>query len=909
MRMSEGTRFGFYEIVALLGAGGMGEVYRAKDTKLGRDVALKILPASFTNDPERVARFLREAQVLASLDHPHIAQIYGLEEANDTHFLVLELVDGESLDKRIGRGPIPVDEALGIAKQIAEALEAAHEKGIVHRDLKPANIALTKDGSVKVLDFGLAKAVEATSGSVDTMNSPTIASPGMTTSVGVILGTAGYMAPEQLRTQSADHRSDIFSLGAVVYEMLTGRRAFRGETPIDAITATLRENPPAIPSVTPDVPTFLVRIVGRCLEKSPRARFQSASEFAFALEALCSDAGTTPRQDRASRTRRRLLIPMVTVSAGLAPSDAGARSRQDRASRTLRRLLIPMVTVSAGLALVAAASRLFGSLNRTLPDEGVLPPDGWTVSGRSLAISPDGRFVVFEARAKDGKALLWLHPLGAQGAQPLNATDSAVAPFWSPDSRQLAFFTQDEKLKIINVAGGAPVTVCDACGPGEGAWSTTGVIVLARGQNHSLQRVPASGGTPTPVTTLENGEIGHVGPRFLPDGRRFIFKAIPARDRASQRSTYVGSLEPSTPRHDLNVDWSQPLYSAGHVLFVRETTLMAQPFDARTLTVRGEAFPVVEQIRAADRGAIFSASENATLAYQTTAAVTGTQVVWFSRSGNRIGSIGERGDYEDVELSPDGTKVAVSALDVGQNNRDIWVVDVARGVGRRLTTGKYDVAPIWSRDGRNIVYSSFRKGNDLYQVESSGRGEQELLLADDHGKMPSSWSLDHRFLLYESSGGGGSLWFLPMSGDRRPVEYRPDRFSKRPGQFSPDGRWIAYVSNETGRSEVYVGSFPDRGGKWLVSTAGGAFPRWRRDGRELFYLAPNGDLMTAGVAQHGDAISITNVRTLFNPHLGRGRYLYDVTADGQRVLASTIDDSTLTPHINVVLRWTTAVKK
>ena len=902
MALASGARLGPYEILTLVGAGGMGEVYRARDTTLGRDVALKILPTPFALDPDRLARFKREAQVLASLNHPHIAAIYGFEESNGVQALVLELVDGPTLADRVAHGPIPLDEALPIAKQIAEALEAAHEQGIIHRDLKPANIKLRPDGMVKVLDFGLAKALEPASGiQSDLTASPTITSPAMT-GRGVILGTAAYMAPEQAKGRPADKRSDVWAFGCVLFEMLTGKGAFEGDDVSETIAFVLTREVDwsALPSITP---ASIRRLLRRCQEKDRRRRLADIADARLEIEEALAPA------ERAGGQAVPAPPPRLWRRAG---------------TLWLAAAVLLLSAVALGLvAYVRRGSEIAPAFRAVIPapDGTVIGPPTVIGQGLSLALSPDGRLLVFAATSSDQRSRLWVRALDGDSAEPLKGTEDGVRPFWSPDSRSVAFFTLAEhRLKRVDIAGGRVLTICEdrELYGGGGTWNANDVILFSPavtgGESSPIYRVAASGGTPTPVTTIDGkiGERRHIAPFFLPDGRHFLYTSMPT---TGPLSVYMGSVDGPEKTLVLS-DAANVQYALGRLLFVRGATLVAQPFDAGRRVLTGDGIPIVEGITIdpSARTGHFSVSTGV-LVYQARAAQV-SQPTWFDRTGKPSGILGEPADYNTVNLSPDGTRVAVSLRDAS-GNMDIWLVDVARGVRTRFTFDPADETQgVWSPDGTQIAFDSMRMGrSELQGKAANGSGAEGVIDASPVAKFPTSWSPDGKFLLYNSTAGtprtGNDLWVVPLFGDRRPYPFLQTPFNEGRAQFAPDGRWVAYQSNESSRNEVYVAPFPGPGGKWQVSTVGGGSPRWRRDGKELFYVARDGGLMAAAVSSRGAVLDVGAVRALFNTRI-RDQALgipYDVTSDGQRFLVNTLVERPVPSSITLVVNWPGLMKR
>ena len=885
MALTTGARLGPYEVTPLLGAGGMGEVWRARDTRLNRDVALKFLLEVFLRDPERMARFEREAQLLASLNHPNIAQLYGLEESGGARALVMEYVPGQIL-----QGPLPVEEALPIARQIAEALEYAHDRGIIHRDLKPSNVKLTPEGNVKVLDFGLAKALDDSPSEGGLHNSPTLSVAG--TRAGVILGTAAYMSPEQAKGKPVDRRADIWSFGAVIYEILTGRQLYTGETAAETLAAVMMKDPALerLPAATPPAVRAMIR---RCLEKDPRKRLQAIGEARLILE----DPPAQP----------------------LAPTPALTEPRPSGSGR--------LAWALGAAATLAAAALAFVHFRET-PAE--TPPVRFQISAPEKtsfrlipSISPDGRRVAFSATAEGGQTRLWVRPLGSLEAQPLPGTDDAGYHFWSPDSRFIGFSAQG-KLKKVEVSGGPPQTLCDAPPLVSGAWSRQGVIVFGS-TRVPLFRVAAAGGAATPLTTLDPSrqEEGHHEPFFLPDDRHFLYFI---RARAAEHSgVYLGAVDARADSKDRrrllgadsHAEYAPPLDGRlGHLLFVRESTLMAQPFDARKLQLGGEPFPVAERVRAFVGHGSFSVSDTGVLAWREGASGLRAQLTWFDREGKKLATAGKPGYYNNVALSPDGRQAAAEHSPGADRNSDIWLFDLIRDIPSRFTFhAAIDRLPVWSPDGGRIVFGSGRDGPlNLYEKTSNGVGNETALLQSNTAKYPHDWSRDGRFLVYSNQDPKTrlDLWVLPMTGDRKPAPYLQTEFDETQGQFSPDGKWMAYVSTESGVPQVYVQPFPAAGGKRQISSEGGFHPRWRGDGKELFFLAPGAVLMSAEI-RAAPKFESSVPKRLFQTQMFGVQTLtfhrYAVAPDGKRFLMIAATEDTAAAPITVVQNWLAAVKR
>jgi eukaryotic-like serine/threonine-protein kinase len=895
MAIVPGRRLGPYEILSSVGAGGMGEVYRARDTRLDRIVAIKVLPPHLAEQSELRERFEREARTIASLNHPHICTLFDIGQQDGIDYLVMEYLEGETLAQRLLKGPLSLDQVLQYAIEIADALDKAHRKSITHRDLKPGNIMLTKTGT-KLLDFGLAKLKQEVAPAIRDSQLPTMKSA--ITGEGTILGTLQYMAPEQVEAKEVDARTDIFAFGAVVYEMATGKKAFEGKTSASVMAKILEVDPPSMASLQPMTPPPLDRVVRKCLAKEPEGRWQTASDLTDALKWIADGS----------------------LQAGVQAPVATSHKGRPGITRTIWSVAATLFLVALGLGAWAYFRR---APDDVLPVRFfVFPPDNWTYSEQSssgalstasIAVSPDGHRISFVAVGADRRSLLWVRSLDTLAAQSLAGTEGAARTFWSPDGRFLGFFV-GEKLKKIDVSGGPAITLCDSGTGIGGTWSRDDMIVFGPSLSSGLQKVSASGGVPTIATTLGEGDVGHRRPFFLPDGLHFLYYATGSGTTGGQ--VYVSSLDSSERKLLINSDSVNVVYSQGHLLFLRETTLMAQPFDPRRLVLTGDAFPIAEKIQTTNTSppyGVFSASENGVLAYQTGQAASGSQLTWFDRTGKQIGVLGDTRYSGDLELSPDQKRASVTSP--SQAGADIWLYDVARGLPTRFTFGPAVAeSSIWSPDGSRIVFTSNRKGHyDLYQKASSGAGTEEVLVEDNLDKFPLSWSPDGRFILYSStsSHSGTDLFALPLSKDRKPVPFLPTRFSTGQGQFSSDGRWVVYSSNESGRPEVYVAPFPGPGGKWQISTAGGSSPRWRRDGTEIFFLASDNSLMVTSVNGKASSFQVGAVKRLFQTYLSGPRHEYDVSADGQKFLVNSAppQNGAAPAPITVVLNWTAGLKK
>jgi serine/threonine protein kinase len=889
--LSSGTKLGRYEIRAKIGEGGMGVVYRARDEKLNRDIAIKVLPKAFSDDVGRLLRFEQEAQAAGALNHPNILSVYDVATHDGSPYVVSELLEGETLRDRLSGAPISQRKTIDYAMQVARGLAAAHEKGIVHRDIKPDNLFITKDDRVKILDFGLAKLVESVHGDGRQTDVPTRK---VHTDPGTVLGTVGYMSPEQVRGAPADIRSDIFSFGAVLYEMFTGVRAFRGDSAVETLNAILKEEPKEFSVTNRNLAPALERVVWHCLEKNPERRFQSANDVAFALESPSglSSSGSTD-------TRTIAIAPI--------------RSR--KAERVF------WLGVTGLLALLVLGLAVL-YLRRETPNIrvnklSVLPPEKtFLMAGQPPLISPDGKVLAFVAMDASGKSLLYVRPLDSLDAQPLAGTDRANLPFWSPDSRSLGFFAGG-KLKKIDISGGQPTTLASAPNARGGAWNRDGVIIFCPTPPAPLYRIPASGGQPSPINTVELKQ-GAFGPRwlpaFLPDGRHYLYISS---IRTVQRELRVGSLDSNETKVLFGV-YSNAVYAPpGYLIFRRESTLMAQRFDADKLAVIGDPFPIAEDVGfdATSYQGFFSASDNGVLVYHSGAAGK-TQFTWSDRTGKELGTVGESADQGDLQLSPDGARLAFRQVEFRTGAINIWLMDLARGTPSRFTFEQSsDFAPIWSPDGNRIVFASLRDGPpSLFQKVSNSAGNDEPLLKSLIPNLPYDWSRDGHFIIYGVIDPKTSwdLWVLPLDGDRTPIPFLQTNFDERQAQFSPNGKWVAYTSNESGRVEVHVRPFPAAAGNWQVSTDGGEQPRWRSDGKELFYLSADHKLMALEVNTEGPTFEHHAPKALFVTRVGGidtpGHY-YAVTDDGQRFLLNNLVEEAAHTPITVVTNWTAGLKR
>jgi eukaryotic-like serine/threonine-protein kinase len=872
MTLIPGSRLGPYEIIEAAGSGGMGDVYRAHDVRLDRDVAVKTIKGPFTE------RFEREARAISALNHPNICTLHDVGQHEGSGFLVMEYIEGKPI-----AGPLPVEQAIAYGIQICDALHAAHRKGIVHRDLKPANILVTKQ-SLKLLDFGLAKLeASAASGAFNASTAVEQATVAALTGAHIVVGTPQYMAPEQIEARDVDARTDIFAFGCVLYELLTGHRAFDGQTSSSVMAAVLATKPRPIEELMPLTPPALERIVSRCLAKDPEDRWQSARDVAAELQWV-AQGGSKVGLPAVVSGRRRTREHAAWAACGVA-----ALAAAGFAVAWMRRAPEPAAVMRFPLVLPASV-------------QNVSPP----------AISPDGRNIVFAADS-DGKRMIWIRPMDALDARPMPGTEGVQRPFWSPDSRFVGFVAGD-KLKKVDIAGGPPQTICDTpVNSSDGSWSEAGVILFDARATDPLMRVSAGGGIPQPVVFEQGKDKGTPGtgwPEFLPDGKHFLYTIV---DPASpEMMLAVGNIDAPMVKPLFNTTTRVQFASPGYLLFVRDRTLVAQRFDLESQSLQGEPVPVGEGLGTDDVGlASFSVSKNGILVYRG-GELVGSRLVWVDRTGRETPALNAPADYRDTSLSPDGTRLVYDVVD--GSKADLWIRDLSRGVSSRFTFDPADeVDARWSPDGRRVVYTSKAKGpGDLYVKDGSGTRDAEPLLVDKDEKYVSDWSADGRYILITSRSnnpGGWGISALPLDGEKKPIPIVKTQFDELWATFSPDGKYIAYQSNESGRNEIYVQEFPEARNKWQVSTGGGVEAYWRGDGRELFYRS--GSSVMSVSMQIGATLTVGTpaplLRTQFATTVSRGRYR--PTPDGQRFLILMPLAREAEQPAAIVLNWTAALNR
>ncbi len=900
-----GQELSHYKITGKLGEGGMGEVWRAEDTNLGREVAIKVLPEAFAQDAERMARFEREARVLAALDHPHIASIYGLEEADGRKFLVMQLAEGEDLKDLISRGQLPLQKTVKIALQIAEALEAAHDKGIIHRDLKPANVKVSSDGQVKVLDFGLAKALDA--GDPNSSDSGSLSlSPTLTaqmTEVGVLLGTAAYMSPEQARGELADRRADVWAFGVVLMEMLTGKTVYAGRTVSDTLAGVLAREPEwdELPS---DTPRRIRKLLERCLEKETPDRLQAIGEARIALQQYLANPETEA-------------VPEAVAVAAAQP--------------TWKRIMPWAMFAAVSAALVAALVALWPETPQPetpIRFEAVLADDPLFVDlGSSVVLSPDGARMVY-VTDEDSSRTLFTRSLDQLAGTELvtgSVSEEPYHPFFSPDGQWVGFVTRDE-LKKVPITGGTPITLCEVQASRGASWGPDDTIVLAPEGSSGLFTVSAAGGSLEPLTTLdeERKDISHRWPQFLPGGKAVLYTVgFQTMSGADDAIIEAVSLETGERKVLLEGGYYGRYTPSGHLVFMRDGTLFGMTFDAEGLEPTGSPVPLVQGLTSDDSGggAQYSFSDTGNLAY--VSGEIGVQtypVVWVDRDGKSTTLWETRGAYGEPVLSPDGKKLGISVF--RDNQWDVWVYDLEREVATRLTFHDgYDADQAWTPDGKYLIFTSTRDGiESIYRKRADGSGEVERLIESEEAFYPFSVSGDGNFLAGEMANAGNlDLYILPLDGSSEPEVFLASEFDERYPDFSPDGRWITYASNESGQFEVYVRPYPAAGGKWQVSDGGGAWPLWSGDGRKLFYRTNSG-VMEVSAEASGDSLSIgTPKAAVDGPFRGGmfgitvGGYIfgdYDVSPDGQRFVMFPEDtDAAPKTHVTMVFNWFDELEK
>jgi Tol biopolymer transport system component len=890
MTLSPGSRLGPYEVLSALGVGGMGEVYRARDTRLDRTVAIKVLPSSVADDAERRDRFEREARAVSALNHPNICTLYDVGRQDGVDFLVMELVEGESLEDRLTKGPLPLDQVLRLGTEIADALGKAHRQGIIHRDLKPANVMLTKSGA-KLLDFGLAR-MDAPTGTGSSVSFLPTQHQKALTQAGTVLGTFQYMSPEQLEGRDADARTDIFAFGALLYEAVTGRKAFESKSQASLISAIMAGTPPPISTVQPMTPPALERVIQKCLAKDPDDRWQTAQDLAAELKWI-ADGGS------------QIGAPVPVV--------ARRKSRERGAW---------IVAGVMGVIALALGARLL-TVHEARPDLvrfSFAPPKD--VSLEWPRISPDGRKIAFVGVDLQGKRSIWVRPVASFDATHLESTDGVGRPFWSPDSRYLAFFAGGQ-LKKVAADGGPTQMICDCPGGADGAWGR-GVILFDGQLNDPIRRVADSGGVPTVAVKPDAGrkEVGNGWPNFLPDGRHFLFIS---NDPKGPSTIEVGSID-SPEISVLGPVQSRVEYAAGYMLYVNERTLMARPFSVDKLAFAGDAFPVTDRIDVQGSAlADFSASQTGDLAYATESIERRSRLMWIDRNGKELGTLGEPAFYRsELALAPDETRVAVGIGDPGPkalNNDSIWVIDIRRGVASRLTLGNgLRGFPLWSSDSTRVAYSTGGTTgplSKLVQRLASGVGDEQTIY-ESKGAIPfaTDWSADGKQLLIGvAENTNADIMAVAADGHSppSPLVTTPAPLREINGRFSPDNRWFAYQSNESGRFEIYVQSFPPSGGKWQISTAGGNAPMWRGDGKELFYQTTDDTFYAVAIKAAGNAIEVGLPVKLFQHQAGgrgtRDRNAFVVTRDGQKFLLNAPLEDATARSVQVVLNWAVGVGK
>jgi len=880
MGLTSGTKLGPYEIQSSLGAGGMGEVYRARDTRLDRTVAIKILPEHLSDSPTARLRFDREARAISSLSHPNICHLYDVGQHEGDSYLVMEYLEGETLADRLRKGPLPLEQVLKVGTEICEGLEKAHRSGGVHRDLKPGNIMLTKSGA-KLMDFGLAKAPAAL-GTLSSSHSLATVSQPLTTE-GTIVGTIHYMAPEQVEGKEADTRSDLFALGAVLYEMVTGKRAFEGKTTASTIAAILAAEPKPISALQPLSPPALDHLIKTCVAKDPDERLQTAHDVKVQLQWIAqgSQTGVAAGRPAAQPTPNRLVWLLVS--------------------------LLSLAVAGGGVAWWVSAHRTPTTMYFSAP---------MALAANDVAFAPDGKTIALVAYSEQAnKYVIWRYQIGDREAVVIPGTEDASHPFWSPDGRAIGFFADGKLKKVEAVAGMSAQVLCDAPNGRGGTWNRDGVILFAPEVFKGIYRISSAGGTPVELTKLDTSrsETTNRWPVFLPDQRHFLYLAANFSGEYQKDAIYVGSLD-SNEKHLVVSASSNAAYAEpGYLLYMRNNALVAQPFDLRTYTLKGDAHTISDEVQYLPTIdlALFAVAGKGALVMQTGKGTDKSELLWLNRNGKQVGIAGPPGLYGNVSISPDGRRIAFDKMETDGRHWDIWIHELANDAMARITFGPgLNQLPIWSLDGKQVVYSAIRNSQwGLFSKSADGSGSERpisSMIASIQG--PWDWSRDGKLLMWQN----GELWYLLLS-DPHPKPVFQNSWIVRNAQFSPDGKWIAYSSNETGSWEIYVSPFPHADSKWQVSRGGGEEPRWRRDGKELFYLSAEGKMIAVPVKTTGSFEAGSPV-TLFQTHPRQpisalDHISYDVSADGQKFLVNAKVDAPSAAPLSFILNWASEMEK